>query len=125
MNSSPVPSNKRARSVSFNSVHVHEHRVVLGDNPAVSSGLPVALGSLANTDVMNIDEFEEYERRGHGGTARVLSKADRAHLVKGTYTFLSMLKAKREVKRIQKSRLESFREHVMSGGYIQSAIKAT
>ena len=125
MASASPKSSKRSRVVSFDSVHIHEHKVVLGDNPSVSSGLPVALGGRASTDVMDVDEYEEYERRGQGRTARVLSKADRAKIVRGTHTFFALRKAKREVKRIQKSREESFRQHVMSGAYARSAIKAT
>lgn len=90
--------------MSFDSVHVHEHVVVLGDNPSVSSGLPVALGGRASTDVMDVEEYETFERRGRGGYggARILTKQDRANLIRGTQNFLSIRKAKRELKRIQR-----------------------
>lgn len=110
-------SSRRRRTVSFDSVHVHEHFVVLGDNPSVSSGLPVALGVHCSTDVMDVDEYEEYERRGKG--TRVLTKQDRANLIRGTQTFLSILKVKRELKRIKRSREETFKEHFDSNDTIQ------
>lgn len=122
--SSPVaPSLSRARSVSFDSVHVHEHFVTLGDNPSVSSGLPVALGGRSCTDVMDIDEYEEYERRGRG--ARVLTKQDRADLIRGTQTFLAIIKAKRELKRIKRSREESCKEQLGTREKIRTAVKVT
>ena len=98
----------RKRSVSFDSVHVHEHTVVLGDNPSVSSGLPIALGERSLTETMDIDEYEEYERRHRG--ANRLSKKDRARLIRQRHTRFSMMKAKRELKQIKKSRLESSKQ---------------
>lgn len=110
------------RSVSFDTVHVHEHVVVLGDNPSVSSGLPIALGGKCSTDIMDVDEYEEYERRGSSGTARLLSKADRAKLIRGAHSFMAILKAKREIKRIQRSREESYHEHLMTTGTKEEAL---
>ena len=119
---SPVAS-KRTRTVSFDSVHIHEHVVILGDNPSVSSGLPVALGGRFSTDIMDIEEYEQYERRGRKGGARILTKQDRANLIRGTQTFLSILKAKRELKRIQKSRQVVFQEQIKSKENIRPAVK--
>ena len=99
---------RRQRSVSFDSVHVHQHEVVLGDNPSVSSGLPIALGNRSSSDVMDVDEYEQYERRGR--SARLLTKQDRAELIRGTQTIMAIFKAKRELKRIRKSRDESFQK---------------
>ena len=104
------------KSVSFDSVQIHQHAIVLGDNPAVSSGLPIALGGRYGTDVMGVDEYEAYERRRGGGgggtTARIWSKHDRANLLRGTHTPWVALKARRELKRIQKSREEATKDYM-------------
>ena len=101
------------KSVSFDSVQIHQHAIVLGDNPAVSSGLPIALGGRYGTDVMGVDEYEAYERRRSGnGAARIWSKQDRANLLRGTHTPWVALKARRELKRIQKSREEATKDYM-------------
>lgn len=110
------------KSVSFDSVHVHEHAIVLGDNPAVSSGLPIALGDFYGTDVMGVDEYEAYERRSSGSTstgggapaARILSKHDRARLLRrgdSNHSLLTVLKTKRELSRIKRSREEAAKSY--------------
>ena len=124
-----VTTPRRKRYVSFHCVHVHEHVVVLGDNPSVSSGLPVALGGqrAIHSDIMDIDEYEMYERRhrhggrgggsgGSSGGTRPLSKADRAKLIhesnRGAMAMFAVLWTKRQIKRIQRSREESYRDQL-------------
>lgn len=98
----------RKRTVSFDSVHVHEHEVILGDNPSVSSGLPVALGERSYSEVMDVEEYEEYERRGRA--ARILTKQELSKMIRATHNLFVIFKAKRELKRIRKSREESFQQ---------------
>lgn len=103
-----TPLDKRPRKVSFDSVHVHEHSVVLGDNPSVSSGLPVALGERCQTETMDVDDYEAFERSGR--QARLLTKEQRAKIGRASRNLVTVLRTKREIKRIQKSREESYRE---------------
>jgi hypothetical protein len=111
------------KSVSFDSVHVHEHAIVLGDNPSVSSGLPIALGDRYGTDVMGVDEYETYERRGSGGAGpRTLSKHDRARLLRmsggsssgrnNLHSLFSVMKTKRELSRIKRSRETAAKDYM-------------
>jgi len=49
-----------SRSVSFNSVHIREHRVTLGDHPSSANGPPIQLDWEAKTEsTIDLDEFEE------------------------------------------------------------------
>lgn len=46
--------------VKFSTVHIQEHRLVLGDNPAVSRGVPLTLSwTPSGSRVYSIDEYEE------------------------------------------------------------------
>ena len=59
-----APVNRRdsmkRRTVSFSTVSVHMHPMVLGDNPSVSGGLPVAMGTKPiHTKVEPLDDFED------------------------------------------------------------------
>jgi hypothetical protein len=53
------PSLKKKSALSFGSVNIHTHSLILGDNPAVSQGLPLAL-AWDHEDSMSfsLDEFE-------------------------------------------------------------------
>ena len=57
------PAGTLPKGVSFSSVHIHEHPIVLGDNPSCSSGPPVSLGWEAETSLKcSIDEYEAARR---------------------------------------------------------------
>lgn len=49
----------KSKSVSFGSVVIHEHPIIVGCNPAVSSGVPITIGwySVSKTE-MSIIEYE-------------------------------------------------------------------
>ena len=54
---------KGANSVSFGSVIVNEHPIIVGCNPAVSSGVPMTIGwyTVSKTE-MSLQEYEEMRR---------------------------------------------------------------
>jgi len=52
---------RHRKNVSFSSVEIREHSVIVGDHPCCTSGLPVSLGwghSRENT-VLNVDDYED------------------------------------------------------------------
>jgi len=58
------------RSVSWNTIQINTHEVVLGENPAVSVGPPLSLGwALWHTERLSIDDYEAHrpERRRSDG----------------------------------------------------------
>lgn len=51
---------ERFVKVKFSSVHIHEHSLILGDNPAVSRGVPLTLAwEPCGSKVFSVDEYEE------------------------------------------------------------------
>jgi hypothetical protein len=49
--------------VDFHDIEILEFHYILGDNPAVTSGCPIALGSeLVQTCKLDVDEFEHHRR---------------------------------------------------------------
>lgn len=55
-----VPEQARRRAkVGFGIIHVYYHEIIMGDSPACSTGVPIAIGGLAlETEVCTVDEFE-------------------------------------------------------------------
>lgn len=65
---------KKSKSVSFGSVVVNEHPIIVGCNPAVSSGVPITIGwySVSKTE-MSLQQYEgmrEHERVSHRALLR-------------------------------------------------------
>ncbi|GAX23158.1 hypothetical protein FisN_33Lh051 [Fistulifera solaris] len=52
---------KRSKTIRFSTVHIHEHLLVLGDNPAVSRGVPLTLAW--ESCYSKVYSIEEYEKR--------------------------------------------------------------
>jgi len=68
-------------SVSFGKVVFHEFGAVLGDNPAVSCGVPISLGpELKRTEVMDMDEFENSRIPRRSGKELIIDEASRSQL---------------------------------------------
>lgn len=67
--------------VSFTEVKLCQFERILGDNPSVSSGVPVALGAkLVAEETLTVEEFEESRREAAHAPIRkprVLSKVER------------------------------------------------
>ena len=56
------PSRSKSR-VSFDQVTTHYHRLVLGDHPQVSNGVPVAFGGWESSHDQSLEEFEAIRER--------------------------------------------------------------
>jgi hypothetical protein len=98
----------RRSSISFGSVSVHTHPVTLGDNPAVSTGLPVTLDwKPVNSVCFDIDEYERM-CQGRREKAQKIHSADReAWLREKGYTKECFKRVEREINEIKASRRQS------------------
>ena len=96
-----------SQEVSFDSVRVVNHSVRLGDNPSVSVGLPVRLGSKRDSETFDVDEYEDQKKNTNGAKPMVISKERRDTIVKREHSRSSMIKARKEVRKIKMSRLKS------------------
>jgi len=91
------------KEVRFGQVRVHTHDITLGDNPAVSSGLPVQL----QWDPRDSDRYslEEYERLFGGGSLNRVSEEDRQKwLTRNGHTQQSFDQVHEEIKKIKGTR---------------------
>jgi hypothetical protein len=60
-------SSNNDRSVTFSTIEVHEHAMVLGDNPSTSHGPPVQMGwDVMESSLLSLDDYETQRppRRG-------------------------------------------------------------
>ena len=94
----PPPRMQKKKRVSFDSVHVHEHRLVLGDNPAVSSGLPVALGRKQGERKVDLERYEQELLDRGKKPARKLTKEQRDVVARNS---TSLLLSPRSIKKVQ------------------------
>jgi hypothetical protein len=88
----------RMTSISFGSVSVHTHPITLGDNPAVSTGIPVTLDwEYVSSQYFDIDEYEVM-CQGRQKKAQKIDSADReAWLREKGYTGECFKKVWREI----------------------------
>lgn len=79
-------SSSSAKSLSFdNEVCVFEFNTIIGDNPGVSKGCPIALGQeLATKSIASLRELDyEHSTRTGGSDAQKLSFSDRVKILHG------------------------------------------
>jgi len=104
----------RPRGVKFGMVHIRTHDVILGDNPAVSRGPPLAL----NWDAVDSEHFslEDYENKfGPGGHAKKVSIRTREDWLREMgHTTESFNRVCTEIEDIQISRQRSKKELVLT-----------
>lgn len=78
-------SSDQPQTVRFLNVHVHFHDTVLGDNPSVSSGAPLAIGwqrLWAETHPVDVFEARQMPRRNPSGNVPKLSAGVRLRLLR-------------------------------------------
>jgi len=104
----------RPRGVKFGMVHIRTHDVILGDNPVVSRGPPLAL----NWDAVDSEHFslEDYENKfGPGGHAKKVSIRTREDWLREMgHTTESFNRVCTEIEDIQISRQKSKKEMVLT-----------
>jgi len=71
---------KLNRGVSFDHIQFHEFAPAIGDNPFVSGGVPIALGTKLNESVLPLDQYEESRGPRRFGRQLSLTRKDRKAL---------------------------------------------
>lgn len=99
-------SSTKSSSVEFTSVRINYHSIRLGDNPSVSEGLPIAIGSRRGSSNFSVDDYEA--KRGTPKPAVKLSKESRNALIqRNKHSRNSLVMTRKQIREIQKSRLQS------------------
>jgi hypothetical protein len=95
--------------VSFGSVRIHKHRMSLGDNPGVSTGVPVTLAWEVE-ESLRFDSIEEAAKEsGKHGLHRI-SRNRREEIANQLHSRSSIVRLQDEIKSIQVSRTASERD---------------
>ena len=117
--SSSAPAKRSTTRVSFDAVLVREYERSVGDNPAVSSGVPIGLGwTYARTESMEIDVYETHVRKQGPRTRKdfFLTPQQRFHMLLDEWGFSvrDICRAKDEASEVRYQRHVSvFGEAVM------------
>jgi hypothetical protein len=105
-------SSKKKKSVTFDWIKVNEFPMVLGDNPSVSSGVPIMLGWKSQNELkVNIDIYERFYRsqvrrsRRHGLAIPVRQRTKL--LIQSGYSIYEIADATLKVVHIKKERAET------------------
>lgn len=78
------------RNVSFGEIEFHEFLPAIGDNPAVSCGVPISLSeTLENTSVIDIEFYERIRSPRRSGRSLILTRNVREEMYVGRLAFLS------------------------------------
>jgi hypothetical protein len=94
--------------VSFGEVHVHRHRLTLGDNPGVSSGIPLQLGW--EEESSELVDVEAFEKRHSDRSVTRIAKSRREAIASEHHTRDSIVRVQEEVREIQHSVQDSERD---------------
>lgn len=97
----------RTTLVSFGSVLVHFHPVVLSDNPAVREGPPIELAWTASySELFHVDELTVNEKPTAGNVKRILGEERERWLREKGFCEHCLRKVTQEIEAIKKSRNE-------------------
>jgi len=102
---------RSSKKVWFDSVAINYHKIILGDNPAVSDGAPITIGWKAHEkEVIDVDCFEatrpKAERKASSLKLPVQDRA--AILLDNGYSVKQLAKMIQQVEEIQHQRALSF-----------------
>lgn len=102
-------ASQRYKKVWFDSVAINYHKMILGDNPAVSEGAPVTIGWDAHeVEVVDVDCFEATRPKAKKVSSMKLAVEDRAAiLLQNGYTIKQLAKTLQQVEEIKTQRAQS------------------
>jgi len=98
------------KGVSWGTIEIKTHKVVLGDNPSVSVGPPIGIGwEVVGTQSLPLDEYEEHRpERRNSGTLR-MPRRERERLLMEDYGYArsDLKEAMEQVNKIKQLRISS------------------
>lgn len=96
--------NSKKSAVSFGTVRVHQHRLTLGDNPGVSTGVPLTLGwDVEDSETYDLQSFERNNASEEHKLSRI-TRGKRELIASEHHSRGSILQRGNEVREIKKSR---------------------
>jgi hypothetical protein len=98
------------KSVRFGDLEIHNHEIILGDNPAISrGGPPIAIGwRVLRTDRISVNDYERFRPARRPLRHCSMARAERERLLMEFGYARSDLKAReQEIRAIQKSRMDN------------------
>ena len=117
-------SHTSKKSVSFGMIQVREYNRVLGDNPDVLFGPPISIGwNYTQKDALSMDEYESTKPPREG--ALRMSSVTRRNLLLNVFGVPAedIRAVEREVKKIQKQRLQTNKQGT-AGRVVESAMQS-
>ena len=98
--------------VGFSSVEVHSHRLTLGDNPGVSSGIPLTLGwEVEDSEHYDLDDYE----KDRAQTLSRITRNSREAIAEKHHSRDSIVRVEREVTAIKHSRIDNETDSTLRG----------
>lgn len=97
------------KKVWFDSVEIKYHKIILGDNPAVSEGAPITIGWKShNHEIVDVDCYEATRPRPKSMSDLKLPVQDRAAiLLQNGYSIKDLAKITQQVQEVQRQRAQS------------------
>jgi hypothetical protein len=115
--SSESVTNGNGNNVGFSTVHVHSHRLTLGDHPDVSSGIPLQLGwDVQDSEEFDLDTFEQ----GNDHKLSRISRRSREEIAMLHHSRESVVIAHNEVQEIKHSRIDNERDRSVIASAVAS-----
>lgn len=102
----------------FGTVVVHTHKVILGDHPFVSEGLPLALDwEVLESSILSVDEYErQREERPSRSFPTKISYSEREEWLRSQgYTNLHFIPVIQEIQKIKKTRKRDILAGIIPG----------
>jgi hypothetical protein len=107
------PSLKKKSAISFGSVNIHTHSLILGDNPAVSHGLPLALAwDPEDSMTFSLDDFEIIRETRPKKPLKISCEDREAWLQEIGHTSGSFSRLAHEIFEIKSSRQQAKQEKI-------------
>jgi hypothetical protein len=106
---SSTPARSKTKTVSFDSIQLNEHYVILGDNPSVSSGPPLTIAWESQAcQHSSVDDYEEERPTRRNKESLVIPRNVREEwLRKSGFARSDMVEAQRNVQKIKRQRAAS------------------
>lgn len=114
------------KSVSFDTIEVREHQVVLGDNPSVSSGPPLSIAWESHaTHIVSVDDYESVRPTRRSREQMLVPRSTREEWLRNAgFARSEFVEMERSVQRTKRQRAASAQTSFISSLFTKTAILA-